>query len=249
MAMKPASALILLLALASAPPAGALRLEPEPNPTSAPLPVVDIEDASHKVVAHLFVLPGETMKLDSEDQKPAGGAGYYEAMPGEEYFLLISSKIQFPRLGGESCPCALHMDKIGWNRAGEVTTVAGLRPFLETASGAKIAIISDVTHPRIANGKVYFKLQGRSSQYWVLTRFGEVVETGGPWGLWELAGFIFAVLLPLALATVFGFTLAGAIRLLRAESYPEKSFLELMQVSFTRLPELMKRSGAREWEE
>jgi hypothetical protein len=176
--MKPASTLIFLLAIGCAMPSRALRLEPQPNPTSAPLPVVDIEDASHMVVAHLYELPGETMKLDSDSQKPASGAGYYEAMPGEDYFLLVLGKLQFPRLGKESCPCALHMDKIGWNRQGALTIIAGLRPFLETSSGARIPIVSDVKHPRIANGRLYFKLKGRYSEYWVLTRFGQSVEVG-----------------------------------------------------------------------
>jgi hypothetical protein len=241
--MKPASALVLLLAIASALPAGALRLEPQPNPTSKPLPVVDIEDASHMVVAHLYVLPGERMLLDSDTQKPASGAGYYEAMPGEDYLLLIPAKVQFPRLGGESCPCALHMDKIGWNHAGVVTTIAGLRPYLETASGKKIPIVSDVSHPRIANGKLYFKLKGRWVQHWALIRFGQVTDTGGPWGLWEMARFFFAVLLPLALLGLLAFSVVGAIRLMREDSHPEKSFLELMQLSFTSLPLARKMSS------
>ena len=234
--MKPVSALILLLAIGCALPSSALRLEPQPNPTSAPLPVVDIEDASHMVVAHLYELPGETMKLDSDSQKPASGAGYYDAMPGEDYFLLVLGKLQFPRLGKESCPCALHMDKIGWNRQGALTIIVGLRPFLETSSGARIPIVSDVKHPRIANGRLYFKLKGRYSEYWVLTRFGQSVEVGGPWGLWEITRFVFAVLIPLALVGLFTFSVVGAIRLLREDTHPEKSFIQLMGLSFMRLP-------------
>jgi hypothetical protein len=128
------------------------------------------------------------------------------------------------------------MDKIGWNHAGVVTTVAGLRPYLETASGAKIPIVSDVNHPRLANGKLYFKLKGRWGQYWALIRFGQVKETGGPWGLWELARFLFFVLLPLALFGLLAYSVAGAIQLSREESYPDKSFTELMLISFTRPP-------------
>jgi len=236
LAMKPVSALIFLLAIGCAPPSSALRLEPQPNPTSKPLPVVDVEDASHMVVAHLFVLPGERMLLDSDTQKPSSGAGYYEAMPGEDYILLIPADPGFPRLGGENCPCALHMDKIGWNHAGVLTAIAGLRPYLETASGKRIPIVSDVNHPRLANGKLYFKLKGRWVQYWALIRYGQVAETGGPWGLWELARFLFFVLLPLALAGLLAYSVVGAIRLSREESYPDKSFTELMLISFTRLP-------------
>ncbi len=234
--MKPRSALTLLLVLGCVLPSSALRLEPQPNPTSKPLPVVDIEDAGHSVVAHLYVLPGERMLLDSDTQKPASGAGYYEAMPGEDYLLLIPANLGFPRLGGESCPCALHMDKIGWNHSGALTTIAGLRPFLETASGARIPILSDVNHPRLANGKLYFKLKGRWVQYWVAIRFGQAVETGGPWGLWELTRFLFLTLLPLALIGLLAYSVVGAIRLMREETYPDKSFTELMLISFTRLP-------------
>ena len=244
--MKPVNVLLVLIALAIALPSRALRLEPETNHSAEPQPVVDIDDDGHVVVAHLFVLPGETMQLDSDDQKPAAGAGDYEAMPGQDYLLLIPAKFQLPRLGMASCPCLLRMDKIGWNRQGEVTTVAGLRPYLETASGDKIAIVSDVKHPRIAGGKFYFQLQGRGSrEYWVLTRYGQVVDAGGPWGLWDVLRFFLVDLLPLALLVVLGWSVVGAIRLWREDSYPEKSFLELMQLSFLRLP-LVRKIRVRE---
>jgi hypothetical protein len=161
-------------------------------------------------------------------------------MPGQDYLLMVPYKLKFPRLGKDGCPCALHMDKIGWNRQGEVTTVAGLRPYLETASGARIGIVSDVNHLRIAKGRFYFKLKGRSGSYWALTRFGQVTETGGPWGLWEMVGFVFAVLLPLAAVCILGLTVAGAIHLMREGTYPDKSFLELMPLSFLRLPLVRK---------
>jgi hypothetical protein len=248
--MKPIYLLLVLLALACALPSRALRLEPETNHSSAPQPVVDIEDESHVVVAHLFVMPGETMQLDSDDQKPAAGAGYYEAMPGQDYLLPIPATFKLPRLGMESCPCLLRMDKFGWNHAGAVTTVAGLRPYLETASGARIAIVSDVKRIRIAGGKFYFQLQGRGSgEYWVLTRYGQVVDTGGPWGLWEVLRFFLVDLLPLALLAVLGFSVAGAVRLWREESYPEKSFLQLTQLSFLRLPLVRKIRIRKELEE
>jgi hypothetical protein len=235
--MKPEFALILLLTVGCALPLRALRpLEVQPNPTSQPLPAVDIEDDNHIVVAHLYVLPGETMQLNPRDQTPVAGAGYYEAMPGEDYLFVIPANFEFPRLGGEHCPCALHMDKIGWNRLGVLTTVVGLRAFLDTSSGAKIPIVSDVAHPRMSKGKLYFKLKGSSSEIWVLTRFGQVVETGGPWGVWEIVRFFFTVLLPLALLGLFGYTLVGAIGLSRQGTYPDESFLQLMQLSFMRLP-------------
>jgi hypothetical protein len=234
--MKPLFALILILTVGCARPSKAPRLEVQPNPTSAPIAAVDIEDDNHLVVGHLYVLPGETMQLNHADQTPVSGAGYYEATPGEDYLFVIPAQFEFPRLGGESCPCTLHMDKIGWNHQGVVTTIAGLRPFLETSSGAKIPIVSDVAHPRMANGKLYFKLKGHSSEIWVLTRFGQIVDTGGPWGLWEVVRFFFKVLLPLALLGLFGYTLVGAILFLRQDTHPNESFLQLMLLSFMRLP-------------
>jgi hypothetical protein len=246
LAMKPQTALILLLSIGCILPCRAERLESASNPTAWPLPVVDIEDEGHVVVAHLYVLPGETMRLTAK-QIPAAGAGYYEAMPEEDYLLLIPFKLQLPAMGKESCPCALHMDKIGWNRQGGMTTLTGLRPFLETASGTKIPIVSDVKHLRIANGKLYFKLQGHgSSDYWVLTRFGQVVETGGPWGMWEMTRFFFAVLLPLALLGLLGYSVAGAILLMREDSHPEMSFIELMRHTLMSLPLVRRISRGRE---
>jgi hypothetical protein len=236
MAMKPLFALILLLTVGCALKPKAPRLEVQPNPTSIPLPAVDIEDDNHIVVAHLYVLPGETMQLNHATQAPVSGAGYYEAVEGEDYLFVIPADFEFPRLGGENCPCVLHMDKIGWNHQGVLTTIAGLQPFLDTTSGAKIPIISDVVHPRIANGKLYFKLKGHSSEMWVLTRFGQIVETGGPWGLWEIVRFFFKDLLPLALLGLFCYTLVGAIYFLHQGIHPDESFLQLMLLSFMRLP-------------
>jgi hypothetical protein len=207
--------------------------------------VVDIEDDSHMVVGHLFIPPGETMLLD-ENQNPAGGAGFYEAETGQDYLLMIPAHLQFPHLGGENCPCVLHLDKIGWNRQGTATTVAGLHPYLETTSGTKIPITSDVKHPRIADGKLYFQLQGHGRPYWVLTHYGQVVETGGPWGLWEMTRFFFADLLPWLAILLVAISVAGALRLQRADSHPEKSFLQLMQMSLLHMLRLREIDDAPE---
>jgi hypothetical protein len=221
--------LLFLLILACAFVCRADHLDKVSNHSSAPVAVVDIEDASHMVVGHLFIPPGETLLLDS-DQNPAGGSGYYEAAPGQDYLLLIPSRLQPPHLGGDGCPCSLHMDKIGWNRQGAVSVIGGLKPYLETTSGAKIPIISDVNHLNLADGKLNFLLQGHG-EYWVLTRYGQVVETGGPWGFWEIVKFLFAYILPWFVVMVLAISVVGAIRLLREDSHPEKSFLELMRLS------------------
>jgi hypothetical protein len=237
--MRPIFLSISLLALACALPCQADHLDKVMNKTSAPLVVVDIEDDSHMVVGHLFVPPGETMLLDSQ-QNPAGGAGFYEAETGQDYLLMIPSKMQPPHLGGEGCPCSLHMDKLGWNRQGVVTTIAGLRPFLETTSGAKIPIVSDVKHLNLADGRLNFKLQGHRGEYWVLTRYGQVVETGGPWGIWELTRFFFTGILPWIVLVLVAISIAGAIRFTRQDTHPDKSFLELMQLTLVGLAHRVK---------
>ncbi len=241
--MKPHSALTLFVAIALALPAFSLHLEPVRNDYKFPLPVVDIEDADHGVVARLYVMPGETMKLDSKEN-PAAGAGYYQAIPGQEYYLIILPKFQLPRYASNLCPCALHMDKIGWDRDGKLTTIAGFRPFLETAAGTKIPILSDVNHPRMDKGRLYFKLKGHKwSDYWVLTRYGQVVDVGGPWGPWELIVFLVTRVIPIVLACALVYAVAGGIVYYRADTHPDQSFIQLMQLSFKH-PPFFKRTAA-----
>jgi len=240
--------LSLLFALACALTCHADHLDKVMNKSSAPLAVVDIEDASHVVVGHLLIPPGETMLLDSE-QNPAGGAGYYEAAPGQDYLLMIPSRLQPPHLGADGCPCSLHMDKIGWNRQGAVTAIEGLKPYLEATSGAKIPIVSDVKRLNLADGRLDFQLQGHG-KYWLLTRYGQVVETGGPWGVWEMARFFFVEILPWLVVVVLAISVVGAIRLTRQDSHPDKSFLELMQLSLVGLARRLKNlRGKSELEE
>lgn len=246
--MRPRFLSISLLALACALPGRADHLDKVMNKTAGPLVVVDIEDDNHMVVGHLFVPPGETMLLDSQ-QNPAGGAGFYEAETGQDYLLIIPSKLQPPHLGADGCPCSLHMDKIGWNRQGAVTAIEGLKPYLETTSGAKIPIVSDVKRLNLADGRLDFQLQGHG-KYWLLTRYGQVVETGGPWGVWEMARFFFVEILPWLVVVVLAISVVGAIRLTRQDSHPDKSFLELMQLSLVGLARRLKNlRGKSELEE
>lgn len=244
--MKPPSALILLAAIASALPALALRLEPVRNDHNYPKPVVDIEDGEHGIVAQLFVMPGETMKLDAKDN-PAAGAGFYQATPGQEYYLIILPKFQLPRYKSNLCPCALHMNEIGWDHDGKLATIAGFKPFLETATGVKIPILSDVNHPRMEKGKLYFKLKGHEwGDYWVLTRFGQVVDVGGPWGPWELTFFLITTVLPIVLGCALIYAVAGGVVYYRADIHPDKSFIQLMQMSFKHPPFFKQRAASSE---
>ena len=234
--MKPPSALILLAAIALAPPALCFHLEPVRNDHNLPLPVVDIEDGDRVLVAQLFVLPGETMKLDSKEI-PVAGAGYYQALPGEDYYVIIFPRTPLPRLQTNLCPCVLQVDRIGWDREGKLTTIAGLRPFLETAAGVKMPILSDVSHPRMEKGRLYFRLQGHGGgDYWVLTRYGQVVEAGGPWGPWEMIFFLITRVIPIVLAIAFVYAVVCGILYYRADVHPDKSFIELMVLSFKQPP-------------
>jgi len=246
--MKPPSALILFAAFALAPPAFALHLEPVRNDYNYPRPIVDIEDANKGVVAQLFVMPGETMKLD-EKENPAAGAGFYQAMPGEVYYVVIPPKLPLPRYASNLCPCVLEVEKIGWNREGALTTITGFRPFLVTAAGVKISITSDIAKPKMANSKLYFKLKGHQwGDYWVLTRYGQVVDVGGPWGPWELFVFIVTVIAPIVLACALIYGVAGGIVYFRADLHPDRSFIQLMQLSFTHPPFFKKLAAAESTE-
>jgi hypothetical protein len=64
-----------------------------------------------------------------------------------------------------------------------------------------------------------------------------------------MARFLLFSVLPLVLLGLFVFSVVGAIRLLREDSHPEKSFIELMRFSLMRLPLLKKLSGKRVLEE
>ena len=141
--------------------------------------MLHIEDGDKGVVAQLFVNPGETMKLD-EKENPAAGAGFYQAMPGEVYYVVIPPRLPLPRYASNLCPCVLEVETFGWNHEGTLTTVTGFRPFLITAAGVKIPITSDVAKPRMIKSKLYFKLKDHQwGDYWVLTRYGQVVVDRG----------------------------------------------------------------------
>ncbi|MGD0938285.1 MAG: hypothetical protein ABR905_01150 [Terracidiphilus sp.] len=234
--MNSPSALTLFAAFALVTPAFALHLEPVRNDHNYPLPVVDIEDADKGVVAQLFVLPGETMKLD-EKENPAAGAGFYQAEQGEVYYIVIPPRLPLPRYASNLCPCVLEVDKIGWSRDGTLTSVTGFRPFLITAAGVKIPILSDVANPKMAKSKLYFKLKGHDwGDYWVLTHYGQVVDVGGPWGPWELIRFVLTVIVPIVLGCTLIYSVAGGIVYYRADIYPDKSFIQLMQLSLKQPP-------------
>ncbi|MGA3346677.1 MAG: hypothetical protein ABSC76_17610, partial [Terracidiphilus sp.] len=71
----------------------------------------------------------------------------------------------------------------------------------------------------------------------------------GPWGPWELTVFLLTRVLPIVLAIAFLYSVAGGIVYYRAEIYPQKSFIELMQLSFKRPPFFRVRAAEPESDE
>jgi hypothetical protein len=99
----------------------------------------------------------------------------------------------------------------------------------------------------MAKSKLYFKLKDHQwGDYWVLTRYGQIVDVGGPWGLWELTRFIITVIVPIVLACALIYGVAGGIVYYRADIHPDKSFIQLMQLSFTHPPFFRKPAAAVE---
>ena len=100
---------------------------------------------------------------------------------------------------------------------------------------------------RMADGKLYFKLKGHNwSDYWVLTRYGQVVDVGGPWGPWELIRYLFTSVIPIVFGCALVYAVAGGVVYYRAEAHPDKSFIQLMQLSFTHPPFFKNRTDAVE---
>jgi hypothetical protein len=83
---------------------------------------------------------------------PESGAGYYEALEGHDYYIPFTNG----GLGG------LLVDRVAWDDTGKTIAVKGLRPFFDGAE--KIKITSDVSNPRIENGALYLKLEGKGEQ-------------------------------------------------------------------------------------
>jgi uncharacterized membrane protein len=61
--------------------------------------------------------------------------------------------------------------------------------------------------------------------------------------------FLVAEVLPIILACALIFSVVGAVLLFRQGSFPDKSFIELMQLSLTRPALLMRKTTTTEIEE
>jgi hypothetical protein len=152
---------------------GDLRNQVIKNNSGKPFQLLQVSDVNGTPFAGLYVMTGETMAFN-DTAEPIAGAGYYEALPNNYYFVGIS--MSHPVLF-EDQPPALRVDKVGWDKNGRLTTITGLRHFLE--SKTNIVITSDVNTPKIANGNLYIKLKDHGeTEYWVKILFGKIVGIG-----------------------------------------------------------------------
>src|SRR5665213_1556379 len=101
------------------------------NNTGAPLALQKLTDKSGNTAVTLYVMPGETMALDSHGD-PQSGAGYYEyALKGKDYGLSPALSTFPPvKFEGHFDFPILHVDKVTWDTGGRLTTITGLQPVL-----------------------------------------------------------------------------------------------------------------------
>jgi hypothetical protein len=138
--------------------------------------------------AHLCVGPNETMQMSNGDFPPItfgviSGAGYYKADANSVVVIgsAFGGDFKFVENQGD---WSISVDKVTWDHDGTLVAVEGLRPllnkvFMKPVSGDKIAITSDVSHPRIANGNLYLTLEGRGkTEYWFKIKFGKITAIG-----------------------------------------------------------------------
>ena len=170
--------MILITAFAMLVASDALAQRKIVNESGKPRPIQTIVDSSGQPFARLF-MSGKMIILDS-DGYPASGAGYYEAVPSN-YFYLATAMTCTGGFGG------LHVAKVEWNDTGKTTAITGLGPFFETAkeisTTGKIAITSDVKNPKLVDGTLFLKLEGKGDvEYKFKIVFGKIVSIKPP--LW-----------------------------------------------------------------
>jgi hypothetical protein len=85
------------------------------------------------------------------------------------------------------CSEVLRVDKVAWDRNGDLTAISGIRPDFcllfakqsDTTPAKSFSITSDLSHPKIANGNLYMRLEGRgATEFWIKIKFGRVVAIG-----------------------------------------------------------------------
>jgi hypothetical protein len=120
------------------------------NDSGKPVRILDLNDSEGKPFARLF-MTGKKMTIDHYNY-PESGAGYYEALEGHDFYIPFTSG----GLGG------LHVDKVEWDKDGKIIGVQGLRPVFEGAE--QIKITSDVANPKIKDGVLFLKLDGKGDR-------------------------------------------------------------------------------------
>jgi hypothetical protein len=136
------------------------------NGSTSPMMIAQVTDYSGGVTGGLYAMPGETMVL--QNGKPASGAGYYEGAAGGWHFVLFAGDY-----------CGLHVDKVQWDKSGKTVAIEGLRPFVDAEK--QIKITSDVKKPKLVDGILYLKLEGRGDvEYGFKIVYGQGISVDPP---------------------------------------------------------------------
>jgi hypothetical protein len=138
------------------------------NNSGKPFPIMSIRDSQGVVFAKLYISVGKEMTLGFTGD-PIAGAGFYEAVTNNYYYVPFEK-------GGFG---GLHVDKIEWDDQGKLISIKNLRPFFEGSK--QIAITSDVKEPKIKDGILYLKLDGKGdTEFKFNTLFGKGVSIEPP---------------------------------------------------------------------
>lgn len=136
-----------------------------------------------RLFASLYALGGHTLVFKDNGDPLLFGAGYIQALPGQNWTASSDVSNGGPAGGGqffEGQICGLDMKRVEWDDKGRTTSISGLGPSLETSGKEKkIKITSDTAHPKIVDGNLYIKLDRRGdSEYWIKMLFGNIVGVG-----------------------------------------------------------------------
>jgi hypothetical protein len=137
------------------PPTATPPPTPTPKPTGEPVCLLTITGSDGKPVAKLCITSGD-MAFDS-NQNIAQGAGFMRAEPGKFYHVIPTFQ------------CGEHYQQLGiglswleWDDNGKTLSVRGLEPIIDSSSGDKYEITSDLEHPLVEDGilKITIKDKG-----------------------------------------------------------------------------------------
>lgn len=163
--------LAICLFLLSAPPsARADRGHKVVNNGDKPLMAMQLTSAKGDVKTAKIYIPPKGEMVFGDDGWPLSGAGYIEAEEGRTYYVpfMWKGKDGQTEFGG------LHVQRIEWDKLGQLVSVTGLGREFEAKSNLQIS--SDVTKPKIADGLLFLKFKERGdTEYRFKTLFGKEV--------------------------------------------------------------------------